>query len=50
MRHLMHLLKLPDADVGVDLGRGQVRMPQQLLDVPNIRSILQHEGGASVSQ
>jgi len=37
------LLQPADADVGVDLGRGQFRVAQDLLERPQVRPVLQHQ-------
>jgi hypothetical protein len=46
----VNLLKLFDADFGVD-GRGvEFFVPKQLLDEPDVRPVLQHVRGAGVPQ
>ena len=46
----MHLLELGDRHVGINLRRSQIRMPQHLLDVAEIGSSLQHQGGHLVPE
>ena len=46
----MNFLESPDTHPGVDLGAGELGMPQQLLDIANIRTVLQHQGGASMPE
>jgi len=46
----VNLLKLLDADLGVN-GRGvEFFMPKQLLDEPDVRPVFQHVRGAGVPQ
>jgi len=44
----MHLNQLPNRNLGVDGGRFQFLMPQELLDVSNVGPALQHVRCAAV--
>ena len=46
----MNLLKLFDADLGVNRGRVEFFVSEQLLDEPDVRPVLQHVCGAGVPQ
>jgi hypothetical protein len=43
-------LELPDADLGLNLGRGEAGVAEQLLDIADIRPVLEHERGAGVAE
>ena len=45
----MYRLQPAEGEVGVDLGGGNVSMPQQGLDSPQVGSVLDHVGGATVT-
>ena len=46
----VNLLKLLDADLGVNRRRVELFMPQQLLDEPDVRPVFQHVRRAGVPQ
>ena len=46
----VNLLKLFDADFGVNRGRVEFFMAKQLLDKPDVRPVFQHVPGARVPQ
>ena len=46
----VHLLQVADFNLRVDLGRLKRRMPEQLLDVANVGSTLQHVRGARMAK
>ena len=50
MGRRMNLLQLLDRDLGVNLGRAQLGMTQQLLDEPYVGLAFQHQGGAGVPE
>jgi len=50
MGRRMNLLQLLDRDLGVNLGRAQLGMTQQLLDEPDVGPAFQLQGGAGVPE
>lgn len=50
MRLVIYPLQLLYRDMGIDLGGGNARMAQLLLDVANIRSAIQHMGGGGMPE
>ena len=50
MRAVVDLGHLPDRQLRVSLRRGEPLMPQQLLDRPQIRALLQHVRAKRVPQ
>gem|GEM_PF-4619027 len=46
----MNLLQLLDRDLGVNLGRRELGMTQQLLDKPDVCSAFEHQRGAGVPE
>jgi len=50
MGRRMNLLQLLDRDLGVNLGRAQLGMTQQLLDEPDVGPAFEHQGGAGVPE
>ncbi len=46
----MNALKLFNADFGIDLGGGQIGMAKQLLDEPDIGTVFEHVGGATMAE
>jgi hypothetical protein len=41
---------VPCGDMGVDLGRGEAGVPEQLLNVANVDAVPEEVGGEGVSQ
>ena len=50
MRGIVHRGKVLKIKMGIDLGGGEVSMPQQLLHAAQIAARLQHMGGKGVAQ
>ena len=50
MRRPVDLLQLPSRDPGIDLRGGQIRMPQDRLDVADIGAVFQHVGCHRVAE
>ena len=50
MGRRMNLLQLLDRDLGVNLGRAQLGMTQQLLDEPDVGPAFEHQRGAGVPE
>ena len=50
MGQLMDLLQLPDGDLSIDLGGIDGGMAQQLLDVSDVCTILQHQSGTGMPE
>ena len=50
MRLVVDALQMLEADVGVALGGGEARMPQKLLDAPNVRPAAQQMGGEGMAK
>jgi len=50
MRQLVHCLELANGDVGVDPRGGNVGMPEDHLDEPDVRAVLQHVRGQRVPE
>ncbi len=43
MRERVHVLQLPDRDLGVDLGGGQLAMAEDGLDVTDVGAVVEHQ-------
>ena len=50
MKLLVDLLQSPVVDVGINLGGGNVGVPEKFLDHPQISSVLEEVGGKGVAQ
>jgi hypothetical protein len=46
----MNIAQLADVHLGINLGRLKAVVPEQLLDVPDVRAVFQHVGGATVAK
>lgn len=46
----MHLLDPTDRDMGVERGRGEAGVPENLLNHPDVRSVFQEERGHRVPE
>jgi hypothetical protein len=44
------LLEVADGDVGVDLGGGYVGVAEEVLDVAEIGTVFEHQGGGRVPE
>lgn len=50
MKSLVDLLQSPVVDVGINLGGGNIGVPEKFLDHPQISSVLEEVGGKGVAQ